>query len=370
MSERKMRTAVVGAGIISEIYLKNMINTFNNLEIVAVCAAHLDHAQKRAEQFGIKACTYEEILSDPTIEMVVVLTPTPTHYGLIRQALEAGKHAYTEKVMTLEKADALELVRLSEEKGKYLGAAPDTFLGAALQTARRELDDGRIGDVTGFAVNATRDVDRLAGMFSFIRMPGGGVNFDYGVYYMTALVSLLGPVKRVFGVVRNLQTTRPNMNDQSPEFGQLYEDNNESQVFAILEMESGVMGTFCINGDTVRKDLADFKLYGKEGVLQLTDPNYFGGDVVFYPRNYQWGGESCVIENTLPFSENSRGIGPSEMAWSIEHGVLNRANKYVSYHVLDTLCRIVDSSESGKFEEVASTCTRPAPFTIGRELLK
>ena len=137
-----MRVGVVGCGAISDIYLTNMIHNFENLEVAACCAGHLEHAKKKAEQYGIKGCTYEEILADPSIEMVVILTPAPTHEGLIRQALEAGKHVYTEKTMTLAPETAAKLIELAEEKHLYLGSAPDTFLGSALQTARKAIDDG------------------------------------------------------------------------------------------------------------------------------------------------------------------------------------------------------------------------------------
>ena len=108
---KKMRVGVVGCGAISDIYLTNMIHNFENLEVAACCAGHLEHAKKKAEQYGIKGCTYEEILADPSIEMVVILTPAPTHEGLIRQALEAGKHVYTEKTMTLAPETAAKLIR-------------------------------------------------------------------------------------------------------------------------------------------------------------------------------------------------------------------------------------------------------------------
>ena len=85
---KRMRTAVVGCGAISDIYLTNMTERFDNLEVVACCANHVEHAQKKAKQYGIEARTYEEILSDPSIELVVILTPAPTHEGLIRQALQ------------------------------------------------------------------------------------------------------------------------------------------------------------------------------------------------------------------------------------------------------------------------------------------
>ena len=193
---KKMRVGVVGCGAISDIYLTNMIHNFENLEVAACCAGHLEHAKKKAEQYGIKGCTYEEILADPSIEMVVILTPAPTHEGLIRQALEAGKHVYTEKTMTLAPETAAKLIELAEEKHLYLGSAPDTFLGSALQTARKAIDDGLIGEVTSFEACANRDLDLLASIFRFLRMPGGGICYDFGVYYLTAIVSLFGPVDR------------------------------------------------------------------------------------------------------------------------------------------------------------------------------
>ena len=132
--QQTMKTAVVGCGAISDIYLQNMINRFQNIEVVACCAKHFENAKKKAEKYGIKACTYEEILQNTSIEMVVVLTPASTHYELIKQALMAGKHVYTEKTMTVTLEEAKELISLANEKGLYLGSAPDTFLGAALQT--------------------------------------------------------------------------------------------------------------------------------------------------------------------------------------------------------------------------------------------
>ena len=164
--------------------------------------------KRQAEQYGIKGCTYEEILADPSIEMVVILTPAPTHEGLIRQALEAGKHVYTEKTMTLAPETAAKLIELAEEKHLYLGSAPDTFLGSALQTARKAIDDGLIGEVTSFEACANRDLDLLASIFRFLRMPGGGICYDFGVYYLTAIVSLFGPVDRVVSSVRNLAPKR------------------------------------------------------------------------------------------------------------------------------------------------------------------
>ena len=339
---KKMRVGIVGCGAISDIYLTNMIHNFENLEVAACCAGHLEHAKKKAEQYGIKGCTYEEILADPSIEMVVILTPAPTHEGLIRQALEAGKHVYTEKTMTLAPETAAKLIELAEEKHLYLGSAPDTFLGSALQTARKAIDDGLIGEVTSFEACANRDLDLLASIFRFLRMPGGGICYDFGVYYLTAIVSLFGPVDRVVSSVRNLAPKRVNVVPDSPEYGQEFDYSNESQAFTILEMKNGVTGTFCVNGDSTINDQAVFTIYGKKGILKLVDPNNF------------------VLDYGFAYSENSRGLGPSEMAEAIAEGRLNRANAKMAYHVLDVIDQIMKSAKSGAFEKVPSTCERPA----------
>ena len=333
---KKMRVGVVGCGAISDIYLTNMIHNFENLEVAACCAGHLEHAKKKAEQYGIKGCTYEEILADPSIEMVVILTPAPTHEGLIRQALEAGKHL-------------------------YLGSAPDTFLGSALQTARKAIDDGLIGEVTSFEACANRDLDLLASIFRFLRMPGGGICYDFGVYYLTAIVSLFGPVDRVVSSVRNLAPKRVNVVPDSPEYGQEFDYSNESQAFTILEMKNGVTGTFCVNGDSTINDQAVFTIYGKKGILKLVDPNNFGGDIVYIPGVKDWTQQAVpeVLDYGFAYSENSRGLGPSEMAEAIAEGRLNRANAKMAYHVLDTIDQIMKSAETGAFEKVPSTCERP-----------
>lgn len=142
MDTNPIRMAVVGCGAISDIYFENMIRKYTNLEIVACCANHIESAERKAKKYGIGACTYEEILGDPSIEMVVILTPAPTHYELCRQALQAGKHVFTEKPMTTTLEDAQELLRLADEKGLYLGAAPETFLGSGVQTAKKAIDEG------------------------------------------------------------------------------------------------------------------------------------------------------------------------------------------------------------------------------------
>ena len=175
MSGKKtLGVGVIGAGAISGIYLQNMTRRFDNLHVIAVAANHLESAQKRAAEYGVEACTVDRLLADERVDMVVVLTPVGTHYDLVKRALTAGKHVYTEKTLADSLPKAAELAALAEERGLYLGAAPDTFLGAAWQTARAAIDAGAIGEVRSFAISANRDNRLLLSLFPFLPARRGG----------------------------------------------------------------------------------------------------------------------------------------------------------------------------------------------------
>ncbi|MBR1759033.1 MAG: Gfo/Idh/MocA family oxidoreductase [Lachnospiraceae bacterium] len=359
-----MKVGVIGAGSISEIYLKNMIEVFDNLEVVAVSSKGLNSAKMRAEQFGIQACTNDELLANPEIEMVVVLTPAWTHYDLIKQALLAGKHVYTEKTITDSPEKAAELCALAEEKGLYLGSAPDTFLGSALQCARKAIDDGMLGEIHSFSMSVTRNNDLLLSIFSFLREPGGGILYDYAVYYMTALVSLLGPVAKVGGIIGHPYPQHVNKFPMSPQFGQLMDTPNESQVSAIIQLENGITGTLHIDADSLTMDEAYFAIYGTKGVLYATDPNQFGGTVKFLPNalDPRVPTEPITLWQFTPYHENSRGIGPSDLAAAIREGRKPRASKEMAAHVLEVLTGILNAGDKGGFTDITSTCERPAPL--------
>lgn len=354
MGAKPMKTAVVGCGAISDIYLTNMIHRFENIEVVACCAKHFERAQRKAAQYGVRACEYAQILDDPEIELVVILTPAPTHYELIRAALLRSKHVYTEKTMTIALDQAAELLEIARERGLYLGSAPDTFLGAALSTARRAIEEGRIGRVSSFAISANRDLDALAARFSFLRMPGGGICYDYGVYYLTALVSLLGPIRRAAALVENRRPLREHRDPASPDFGKTYAYDNESQVTAILQTEGGVSGSFMLSGDSVGKDQSVFMIYGERGILRLPCPDYFGGEVTLLP-NVAPGEptpEPIALDYGFDFSENSRGVGPSEMVDAIRENRPCRASGELAYHVLAVIEQIMRSAQTHRFEEI------------------
>ena len=279
-----MRVGVVGSGMISRIYLENMTRRFEILEVGGVCSAHFENAKRRADEFGLPAMTLEDMLADGSIDMIVNLTPTPAHEGIIRQALEAGKHVYTEKTMTTGHESARALADLAASKGLWLGSAPDTFLGAALQTARRAIDDGLIGEVTSFAFAANRDNSFLT---QLLPLPEPALR-RRGLRLCRVLphraVQPAGPVARVAAAVRAPYPTRVDIDPKSKTYGQRIDTPNESEISAVLTLKSGVSGTAHVNADSVIEDQHFFAIYGTKGILYLPDPNGFGGEVRLQPN--------------------------------------------------------------------------------------
>lgn len=357
-----MKTGVIGSGCISEIYLENMIHKFNQLEVVAVADLRLENARKRAEQFGIAYCSVDDLLQNKDIELVVVLTPVQTHYEVIKQALEAGKHIYTEKTISDNSKNARELLELADKKGLYLGSAPDTFLGSAIQTAKMAIDDGLLGEIHSFSISVNRNNDLLLACFPILRTPGTGVLFDYGVYHLTALVSILGPVSRVGGIVGAPYKTRMNKLPFSPDYGQTIECPNESEVSAVLQLKNGITGTLHIDNESHTIDQAYFAIYGTKGILYLSDANQFGGEIRFLPNtlDYKAKVEPVTLLNFTPYGDNARGIGPAEMADAIKTGRKNRASKEMAFHVLQVLEAILEGGIDGKFITIDSDFTLPS----------
>lgn len=370
MKVKAMRVGVVGSGLISSIYLKNMIERFDILEVAGLCSGHYENAKKRADEFGIPAYeSLDAMLADESVDLVVNLTPAPAHEDIIRRALMAGKHVYTEKVMTTSHESARALAELARRKGLWLGSAPDTFLGAAWQTARRAIDGGLIGEVTSFAFAANRDNAFLTSFFRFLNLPFGGVAYDYAVYYLTALCSLLGPVRRVAAAVRAPYPTHRDIDPRSKTFSQDIATPNESEFSAVITLKSGVSGTAMVNADSVIEDQHFFAIHGTKGILYLPDPNGFGGEVRLQP-NWPYDREPAparVLPCDFGYADNSRGVGPAEMAWSIRAGRPARADSAMACHVLEVIDAIIESGGTEAFVRVDSRFDRPRPLSLPME---
>jgi predicted dehydrogenase len=362
MKVQPVKTAIIGCGAISDAYLSTMIHKFKILDVVGCYDRNLDKVQAKAQKYGINALSIEEILTNASIEIVVNLTTPTAHYPLIKQLLEAGKHVYTEKVLAVELEHAAELVKLADQNGLYLGAAPDTFLGSAIQTARFVVDSGMIGDITSCYCTLTRDSELFSRAFPFTAKPGGGIGFDVGIYSITALLSILGPVKEVSGVV---QTRNPERRDYSLEqFGESFQIECENLMTGILQFECGTVGNVLFDANSIFTvpEKPSLVLNGTLGVLQMADPNGFGGEVKVILKG---NNEPFVMQQSHAFSDECRGLGVAEMAWSMRQGRKNRANKEMAYHALEVLHGIVKSSELKSNQAMQSTFEKLPPIPRG-----
>ena len=362
MNIQPVKTAIVGCGAISDPYLNTMINRFRILDVVGCCDRNPHKAQAAAQKYGIAVLTMEDILADDAIEIVVNLTTPVAHYPVIKQLLEGGKHVYTEKVLSVELEHAAELLEIADQKGLYLGAAPDTFLGSAVQTARYVVDSGLLGEITSCYCALTRDSDILNRAFPFTARKGGGIGFDVGIYFITALLSLLGPVKEVSGVVKTRKPERPDYSLEK--FGDTFPVECENLMSGILHFESGAIGNILFDSNSifVLPEKPSLVVIGTMGVMYMADPNQFGGDVRVILKG---NNEPFVMQQSHAFHDECRGLGVAEMAWSMRMGRRNRANKEMAYHALEILHGIVRSGETKSNQLIASAFEQMPPLPRG-----
>ncbi len=376
---------IIGCGTIADVYLTNLTQHFENVEVLAVADMFVEKAAQAAEKFGVpKACSVEELLEIPEITIVLDLTIPAAHYSVNRQILEAGKHVYCEKPLALKYEEAAELVALAAEKKLVCVSAPDTFLGAGIQQSRAVIDSGRIGRPVAFTANMTCPGHELWHPNpAFYYRQGGGPMFDMGPYYMTALIYLLGPVKRIscFTVagrpVRNI-------------LGTMTETEVPTTYTGIMEFVCGAVGTVTMSFDTWKTSLPGMEIYGTEGSVTVPDPNGFRGPVSLYDGNKLRGiveavdqphpaklitmvtqQSTCEEEVPMEFPEipdprgNMRGLGVADLAQALADGRAPRLSPEISLHVVEALNAFEESAKSGLVYEMKSTCGSTEP--MGRD---
>ena len=354
---RKVRTAVVGCGMISNIYIRNLKNLFYIIDLVAVCDRNEEAARAQAARFGVeKSLTIDEVAAAEDIELVINLTPANVHYEIVKKMLLAGKHVYTEKMFTTSLEQAEELIRIANEKNLYLGVAPDTILGAGVQTARHIIDTGLIGDVTSVQVRLNRNQSLNSETFRFLRAPGGSLPYDVGIYYVGAMLALLGPVKSVSAVVNPAPVHQAELLFSSaPEDS--WQVTGSNSVAAALRFESGVIGSVLFDGNTIGVLKHGFTVYGTRGILEVGDPDKFDGPVrlclpdqeeIVFPFTHGYDGKSVFPQPEWFDGYGNRGIGVAEMAWAIRKGRKNnRCSKEYGLHCMEVLIGMDESAESG-----------------------
>lgn len=353
---------IVGCGTIADIYLKNLQSLFSGrLQVWGLFNRTREKALLLAAKYGIPRCysRYEDMLRDPDIHIVLNLTPPQAHAQITCQALQHGKHVYSEKPLAVTAAEGRELIQLAAEKKLRLACAPDVPLGAMVQTARSLLDNGAIGRVIGATANLCKaGVETWHPNPRFLFEPGAGPLMDMGPYYLAALLHLIGPFSAVTAMeARNFPVRTI---ASQPHRGEQIHVAVPTYVTALLQTRSGALVSLLATFDVAATKLPYLELYGETGSLCLSDPNCFGGSLLL-SRN---GSAYQAVPVSFPYAENCRGLGLWEMVRSLGTGEKSPVDGEYALHILDVMEGIQTSARTGRRVDIASDCPRPAAMTV------
>ncbi|TBZ26307.1 Gfo/Idh/MocA family protein [Rhizobium leguminosarum] len=362
----KLRIGVVGCGNISLAYMRNA-PLFRGVEIIACADLNADAAKRRAAEFDLRAADVDSLIDDKSIDLVLNLTIPAAHFDVSMRALSAGKHVFTEKPLGITAAEGRSLVDAAAAKGLMLGSAPDTFLGAAGRHARRQMEAGAIGKpVTGTAFMMGRGMEHWHPDPSFYYQAGAGPLMDMGPYYLTMMVNLMGPIRRVQAVATSSQEERL-ITAAGPKQGTTFKVGTPTSVLSLLEFDCGATVTFGTSWDVFRHSNHPIELHGTEGSLRLPDPDNFGGSVGLSDRGAPWqetdtSGELFGAVNwpiTAPDRSNYRMLGLADLARAIIEGRKPRASGDLALHVLEVMEAILRAGETGAAQTISGIVAQP-----------
>ena len=354
-----LRIGVIGVGNISAQYFESLPR-LGGLELVAVADLDAVRASKVATAHGVRALTVDELLGSSDIDAVLNLTVPAAHVEVGLRALAAGKHVYAEKPFGLGTESARALLD-AQVGGLRVGSAPDTVLGTGVQTARRALDDGLIGEPVGAAVHwSSAGHERWHPSPGFYYQPGGGPLFDMGPYYLTSLVTLFGPLVRVSGSAT--RSSRARVVAGGAEAGTTLPVDVDTHVTAVLEHASGVTSTITMSFDVWATKTPLFEVYGTAGTLLMPDPNHFADTASVWTSDQpNW----TELEVSAGYRDAGRGVGLADMAEAIANKTPHRASAELGFHVLEIMEAVLIASANHRVVELTSSVDRPAPVVLG-----
>ncbi|MCL4835577.1 MAG: Gfo/Idh/MocA family oxidoreductase [Caldilineaceae bacterium] len=355
------RVGIIGCGNVNRAY-QSAAPRLGAIRYAACADIRREAAENLAAQHNIpRVLSVEEMLADPEIDIILNLTIPGAHYEIALAALEAGKHVYSEKPLSLTAMEGASLVDAGTRTGLRVGNAPDTFLGAGIQTSRKLIDDGAIGrPVAATAFMMSRGHEHWHPSPEFYYKAGGGPMFDMGPYYLTALIALLGPVARVTGSTQISRSQRTI--SSQPLHGTVIDVDVPTHVVGVLDFAIGAVGTIITSFDVQASVLPRIEIYGTEGTLSVPDPNTFGGPVrLRRAADDDWQEMPLTHGN----AEQSRGLGVADLAQAVASGRPHRASGELALHVLEIMETIHTASDEGRHVALGSSCQRPGPFPPG-----
>jgi predicted dehydrogenase len=353
-----MRVGLVGCGVISRHYAQNA-RAFDSFEIVACADVDAGAAERLSAEHGFPAVTVDELIADPSIDIVLNLTPPSAHVAVIRNALAAGKHVYSEKPLATTAGEAGELVDEANRRGLRIGCAPDIFLGGAYQAARTLLDEGAIGQP--ISVSATMLAGGQATWHpnpDIFYADGAGPLLDMGPYYLTAIVALVGPIRRVAGFASTRVHERSI--EIGPRAGERFAAATPTHTAAVLELEGGVTANLVASFESAGQYVSTLEIHGTDGVLSLPDPNAFDGPVRIRRERAGWQ----EVDFAARGDRDARGIGLDDLVDAIATNRAHRASGGLAYHVVDVARAILAAAAAGKTLDVGTTVARPEPLPV------
>ena len=358
MQDAPVKIGVVGCGKISDVYLANL-GASSDVEVVVCADLDEERAAEKARQYGVpRSASVAGLLEGGGVDVVLNLTVPQAHHTVSLAALRAGIPVHTEKPLAIELGDARRMLSEAGERGLRIGCAPDTFLGGGLQTCRRLIDEGAIGEpVAATARVMNHGPEDWHPDPDFFYQHGAGPMFDMGPYYLTTLATLIGPVRRVTGSARATFGERTITSE--PKRGAKIEVNTPTHVAGVMDFQNGCVGTIIASFDVWTQHAPGIEIFGTEGSLRVPDPNTFGGPV----RLWKAGGKEWTdVPLTHNHTENSRGIGLIDLARAMRSGEPHRATGELGLHVLEVMHAFRGASDTGRHVEVESSFERPAPL--------
>ncbi len=331
------------------------------MNISAIADLDLARAQAQASEFGIKAMTPDELIADASIDIVVNITPPKVHAAVITQALNAGKHVYSEKPLATDFESAKKLVALAKEKGLYLGCAPDTFLGGGLQTCRKAIDDGLIGEVVaaqGFFMVGGPESWHPNPVFFYEK--GAGPMLDIGPYLVTSLIHLIGGIKSVTGLAQTSFAERTVTAKEN--YGKKIAVEVPTHVTGLLTFSDTVSASITASFDVQATNYQYMEVYGSKATLSVPDPNNFAGPVRIKHRGDE---DWQTLDIDFDYTDNQRGLGVADMAHAIRSGRKARASGEQALHALEVMEKILLASEAKAYLDLETYVERPAAFPRG-----
>ena len=361
-----MNIGIIGCGNISDTYFDSQ-SIFKNIKITACADIIQDLSDKKALEYNVKSFTVDDLLKNEDIDIVLNLTIPSAHKEIIIKSLENGKHCFSEKPLAINFREGLEIKKISKEKKLTIGCAPDTFLGAAGQKARSIIENQDIGKIVLGTFNImSHGMEDWHPNPDFFFKPGAGPIFDIGVYYITQLVNLLGPVKQIKSLSMTVQNER--IITSQPRYGEKIFVETPTTLMGVLEFYNNAKVQFFCSWDVWNHSHSNMELYGTGGSMIIPDPNFFSGDIMLAKENSSWNkinndkmllGIPNKIDNNGDKIANYRGIGLSEMIESINNKRLSRCNLDLSLHVLEVMEGILIAAETQKIYLTQSNCNQP-----------